>query len=214
MKKIDLIGKRFGRWTVIKESENKGKNVAWVCLCDCGNKRTCLSYNLLSGKSTNCGCVRRKKLSVIFKKHGGTGTRLYSIYKSMKQRCYNKNNSAYKYYGGKGIVICKNWKNDFSVFRDWALQNKYKENISSIDRINPNGNYCPENCRWVSLKKQQNNKLNSMFVIIDNKKLTIAEWAEKTKTNKQTLYDKFYRLINQLGLENKNVSRFEIKCKK
>ena len=142
--------------------------------------------------------------------HGGSGTRLYSIYKGMKQRCNNKNNPAYKYYGGKGVKICSLWLDDYLKFKDWSLANGYEDEFASIDRIDPDGNYEPKNCRWVTLKKQQNNKLNSMFVIINNEKLTVAEWAEKTESNKQTLYDKFYRLLAQLGIENSTVKEFNI----
>lgn len=128
----------------------------------------------------------------------------------MKQRCYNRNNPAYQYYGGKGIQICAPWLNDFMAFKEWSLNDGYNENLS-IDRIDPSAGYSPDNCRWVTMRQQQNNKLNSMFVVIGEEKHTIAEWADLTGTNKQTLYDKFYRLMDQLGVENKDVVSFEIK---
>jgi len=213
MRKQDLIGKKFGKLTVIKEGENKGKNTTWICKCDCGEEKTILAYNLTSGKSKSCGCVRGEKLGNLVRTHGFSNTRLYHIYKGIKQRCHNENNPAYMYYGGKGVSICNEWNCDYLKFKEWSLNNNYDEFVS-IDRINPDGNYCPENCRWVSMQKQQNNKLNSMFVTIGDDKLTIAEWADKSKTNKQTLYSKFYRLITQLGLENKDIIEFEIKYRR
>ena len=212
MKKVDLVGMRFGKLLVLSKGENKGKNTTWKCVCDCGTVRDYLTYNLTSNKSNSCGCQRIESLNKAFTTHGGSGTRLYSIFKGMSQRCYNKGNPAYVYYGNKGVEICKEWKNDFSVFREWSEKNGYTDE-TSIDRIDPNGNYEPDNCRWVSMQKQQNNKLNSAFITINGEKLTIAEWAEKNGTNKQTLYSKFYRLFKQLGLSNNEITEISIKHK-
>lgn len=213
MKKRNLVGDRFGKLVVLAEAKNNGKNTAWFCQCDCGKKKSgVLTYNLIAGKSKSCGCVRADKMGSLARTHGDSGTRLYQIYKGIKQRCRNKNNPAYQYYGGKGVSICEEWEQDYLEFKKWANENSYSES-GTIDRIDPNGNYCPKNCRWVSIRKQQNNKLNSMFVIIDGEKLTIAEWADKNKTNKQTMYSTFYRLIFQLGLENREIVGFELKLK-
>lgn len=212
MRKINLTGQRFGKLVVIKESENIGKNSTWLCKCDCGITKNILSYNLTSGKSKSCGCVRGLKLKKFATTHGESKTRLYGIYKGMKQRCNNTNSPAYDYYGGKSVSVCAEWDNDFLKFKKWSLENGYNEN-TSIDRIDPNGNYCPKNCRWVSPQKQQNNKLNNVFVTIGDERLTIAEWASANKTNKQTLYSKFYRLFEQLGIENERVEELHIKIK-
>lgn len=212
MKRFDLVGKRFGKLLVLSKGENKGKNTTWKCVCDCGTIRDYLTYNLTSGKSSSCGCKRIETLSKIFTTHGGAGTRLYSIFKGIIQRCHNKKSPAYVYYGNKGVDICKEWENNFSTFKEWAEKNGYTDE-KSIDRIDPNGNYEPNNCRWVSMQKQQNNKLNSAFITINEEKLTIAEWAEINKTNKQTLYSKFYRLFEQLGLDKKEIIEITIKTK-
>lgn len=209
-KTIDLAGKTFGKLTVLEKSVKSGKNTSWLCRCVCGVEKSILAYNLTSGKSRSCGCVRGAKLGGLVRTHSGSGTRLYSIYKGMKQRCGNPKNPAYKYYGGKGICLCDEWVEGFDAFREWAISNGYSEGLS-IDRIDPNGWYSPENCRWVTMHQQQNNKINSMFIVVGKDKLTIAEWADRTKTNKQTLYDKIYRLVAQLGLENKEIKSFEIK---
>lgn len=110
--------------------------------------------------------------------HGGTGTRLYRIHKAMKTRCYNPNFPAYKYYGGKGIVICDEWVDDFTVFRDWSLSNGYEDGLT-IDRIDGNGNYEPSNCRWVTLADQQRNKDNNVVLYVDGEKLSMREASEK-----------------------------------
>lgn len=209
MKDTSLEGKRFGKLLVIEKSDNKGKNTAWLCKCDCGKEKNILTYNLTTGKSKSCGCVRGIKLGDLSRTHSGSGTRLYAIYKGIKQRCYNKNNPAFSWYGGKGIRMNTLWRESFNAFREWSINNGYNDNLS-IDRINPEGGYEPINCRWTTIKQQQNNKGNSFFIKINGERLTVAEWAEKTKTKKQSLYDKIYRLLDQLGIENKSVINIEI----
>jgi len=210
MKKVDLVGEKFGRWTVMSKAKNKGKNTAWNCLCECGTERSVLTHNLTRGKSSSCGCGQKEAASKANTTHGKRNTKLYGVYSGMKQRCYNENSPAYEYYGGKGVYICKEWLDDFMNFYNWAKANGYGKDMS-IDRIDPNGNYEPDNCRWVTMEKQQNNKLNSMFIIIGNEKKTISEWAKTRKTNQQTLYSKIYRLLEQLGIDNEDVKEFEIK---
>ena len=147
--------------------------------------------------------------------HGMSKTRLYKIYKSIKQRCYNKNNPAYKYYGDKGVTLYEDWKNDYMSFHNWAMKNGFDESAEigkcTIDRIDPNGNYEPNNCRWVTIKKQQNNKVNSAFITIGNQRMTVAEWADYLSTNKPTLYSKFYRLFEQLNIDTDNIYEVEFK---
>jgi len=210
MKFVDIVGRKFGKLLVLSKVENKGKNTAFLCRCDCGKEKSILTCNLLSGKSASCGCIRGVKLGNFARTHNLSKTRIYRIYKGMKQRCLNKKNPAYKYYGGRGIVICKEWLNDFKLFHKWAEKNHYSE-LMTIDRINSDGNYEPSNCRWVSYHKQQNNKRNSFFITVDGEKLTVAEWAEKKKTKQQTLYDKFYRILEQLDLEKNNIVEISIK---
>lgn len=199
MENKDLTGMIFGLLTVISKAKNIGRNTAWNCKCGCGKSKPILTYNLLGHKSKSCGCVRGQKVGALMRTHGQSKTRLYGIYKGMKQRCYNKNTPAFKYYGLKGIVLCDEWLNDFLTFKKWSYDNGY-DNEKTIDRENPNDIYCPENCRWVSFEKQQNNKLNSFFLTIDDKKLTISEWAKHYGINQPTLYSKFYRLFKSLNL--------------
>jgi hypothetical protein len=144
----NLLNKVFGRLTVI-DWDNwypKLKQSRWICKCICGNKVTVLGNNLKRGIARSCGCLQKERASEANIVHGGGGTRLYGIWKGMRQRCKDKNN---KSYGGKGIKIYKKWYDDFVIFREWALSNGYKSNLS-IDRIDPNKNYTPSNCQWLT----------------------------------------------------------------
>lgn len=159
---VDLTGQRFGRLTVIERSNNKGRRVAWLCYCDCGNKVIALSERLIAGRNKSCGCLHKELLSKGVLKHGKRKTRLYGVYSGIKERCYNPRHNRYYRYGGRGITMCDEWRDNFQAFYDWAMANGYDENAPfgecTIDRIDVNGNYCPENCRWVDMKTQNCNK--------------------------------------------------------
>lgn len=158
--KKDLTGLKFGRLTVIKlEGQNKYKRLMWLCKCDCGNTHIVSSNLLLMGVTRSCGCLNdeNRKSGNNRRTHGMWGTRLYRIWKCMKNRCLNKNTNDYKkWYGSKGVTVCEEWLN-FEPFCKWALAHGYKDDLS-IDRINPYGNYEPSNCRWADAKTQANNK--------------------------------------------------------
>lgn len=173
---IDLTGKRFGKLVVVERIENKGKRVCWKCKCDCGNIKNVLSTHLVSGSINNCGCLKKLILSNKNKTHGKSYTKLYRTYQHMKDRCYRKNDKRYKNYGGRGIKICDEWKNNFMNFYNWAINNGYQENLT-IDRININGDYTPFNCRWVTWKEQANNTTRNHYIEYNNEKHTIAEWS-------------------------------------
>ena len=168
----DLTGQRFGRLSVIERAENgtdyRGTPVTrWRCQCDCGREVITLARSLASGETTSCGCAGKEHREAAAKaantKHGGTHHRgneaLYNTWLRMKDRCRNPNACNWKYYGGRGIAVCSEWQTDYSAFRVWALSHGYEKGLS-IDRIDPDGNYCPENCRWITMAEQQRNKRN------------------------------------------------------
>lgn len=154
----DLTGLTFGRLTVI---ECAGKDIhresLWRCKCSCGKETIVVRSNLRNGNTLSCGCYGRERKSEANRTHGGTGSRLYRIWKAMHTRCYNPRFRMYRYYGGRGIKICDDWLYSYTIFREWVLSNGYTENLT-IDRVNPDGNYCPENCRWVTMAEQNRNK--------------------------------------------------------
>lgn len=158
--RLNLIGQRFGRLTVIEEAGINSGYTLWKCKCDCGNEIIARGTHLKYGNTRSCGCLHREMLSQISKKHGGVGTRLYNIYHGMRERCYNPKQRTYRWYGAKGIKVCDEWLNDFTTFKQWAYENGYREEevLSkmerlSIDRIDPNKDYSPDNCRWMTLSE-------------------------------------------------------------
>ena len=165
--KNDLTGKRFGRLTAkFVCGKSIDRHYLWHCVCDCGNEVVVPSNGLTCGHTQSCGCLQRDKTSGARTKHGASGNhqnieRLYRVWISMRARCNNPNNKSFKYYGGKGVLVCDEWS-DYSVFKRWAENNGYDKNAKygdcTIDRINPNGNYEPSNCRWVDMATQNNNK--------------------------------------------------------
>lgn len=159
----DLTGKTFGYLTVInKEGSNNHKKVLWRCICVCGNETIVVGSSMTNGLTTSCGCKRDEAVREANKTHGLTETRLYSIWKNMKKRCYNKNNKDYKYYGGQGVTLCDYWKNEFINFYNWSINNGYKENLT-IDRKDNYDNYNPLNCRWVTMREQNLNKKSNQI---------------------------------------------------
>lgn len=168
MIKKHFVGEKIHSLTIIKELEERNKfgSKQWLCKCDCGNIKvySTSALNVVKG----CGC--RKK------EHGYSQTKLYKTYQRMKNRCYNKKFPHYEIYGGRGIKICNEWLNDFVKFKDWSLNNGYKEGLS-IDRINPDGNYEPNNCRWTTMFEQASNKRNNVFYTINGIIMTQTQWC-------------------------------------
>lgn len=197
-KAIDMIGKKVGRLTVLcRNGTNKSGNIRWKCLCDCGKETTVTGHYLRNKNIQSCGCLQRELSSKRLTKqnkgnsiHNKTNTRIYRIWANMKARCYNENSKNYSYYGLRGITVCNEWENDFQSFYNWSMENGYKDNLT-IDRVDNDGNYEPNNCRWATRIEQANNKRSSIRVKYMELDLTIAEWSKITKINRYTLYDRY-----------------------
>lgn len=192
----DLTGKRFGRLVAVEcVGKTTNGNAKWRCECDCGEGKVVASWGLVSGRTKSCGCIKREQNKDVFTTHGDSAkrTRLYRIWSGMKTRCYNKNHKeSYAKYGKKGIYVCDEWKESYENFKKWALSHGYKDSLS-IDRIDTQGPYSPENCRWATEKQQQNNRSNNRILTFMGEKKTLAQWVEITGFTKSTIEHRLNR---------------------
>ena len=216
MKTLNLENNKFGRLLVIKSSSLYNVT-AWECLCTCGNNTIVRTSDLRNGHTKSCGCLAKE----VATKHGATKDKkrlkLYRVWVSMRARCSNKKLKTYKHYGGRGIKVVGYW-NEFETFEKWALKNGYKVGLT-IDRIDNNGGYEPNNCRWVSQKENSINRRTTKFVTYKNKTLSLSDWSRelfcergyltkmKYKTNKT-----YEELISQKLYANSKSNGFSVRC--
>lgn len=181
----DITSERFGSLTALHVT---GKNVSgsyiWMCKCDCGDYKEVYVTRLLNGKTAHCGCLTKVKNPV-------ANERLFHIWQGIKTRCFNPNAKEYKDYGGRGITLFSAWINDYKAFREWAYSNGYSDELT-IDRINNNSGYYPENCRWITLTEQQSNKRNNVFVNYNDEKITLAELSRRTNIGLTSLHQRYH----------------------
>ena len=187
----DITGQRFGRLIALEYIGRRKRGIKkkytvpiWKCQCDCGNICEIPLSQLTSGNTKSCGCIHAEQLrkrnqeNALYPKED---RRIVRIWRAMIRRCENSDDSAYDVYGGRGISVCEEW-HDFFVFRDWARANGYSDN-KSIDRIDYNGNYCPENCRWCTQQEQCNNTRANKYLEYHGRTQTLSEWCRELNLN-------------------------------
>lgn len=195
----ERIGRRFGRLvveSVNRERRGKRDMIMAHCRCDCGNEKEVFWQALADGRTKSCGCLSRELTTErnrrLKTKHGGSRTRLYSIFQSMHERCYRPQHMYYARYGGRSIGICDEWRRNFVAFREWATSHGYADNLS-IDRIDNDRGYSPDNCRWVDAITQQNNRQTCHTLTVDGRTHTISEWARLTGIKNTTIRERLRR---------------------
>jgi hypothetical protein len=160
---LDLTGEQFGKLTVVlRAPKGTDRHSRWNCICECGKSAIYNTTSLISGNAKSCGCSQHPR------NHDLEDTRLYIVWKGMKQRCYNPSSKSYKYYGGRGIEICEEWRNNFTNFCEWAYLHGYNKDAKfgecTIERINVNGNYEPSNCKWITHHEQTLNRRDTLYI--------------------------------------------------
>lgn len=172
--KKELTGKRFGKLTVIRETGKKNGVYMWECICDCGNNINVRGHELTRGHTKSCGCLKKERITEYNTTHGLSYTRLYTIWCGIKERCYTPTATNYKFYGAKGVSVCQEWLNDFQVFYDWAITHGYKDNLT-IDRKDSDGDYCPENCQWITQSENATRANNKRWAVPTGIKVTACK---------------------------------------
>ena len=182
---LDLSGDRFGRLVVVRKAEAKGKRgeIYWLCKCDCGNMKSVRANQLTRGITKSCGCLQRESV----KTHGMTGVPTFKSWDSMKQRCLNPNSPDYANYGGRGIKVCEEWVDSFDSF---LADMGTRPTGTTLDRIDPNGNYEKANCRWATVKTQNSNKRATKRYAFNGKELTASEISELTGVQQRLIVDR------------------------
>ncbi len=193
MKKNDLTGRRFCKLVALNSIYDRERKLTlWECKCDCGNICLVRQNRLVHGRTRSCGCLRKDSNIQNKTTHGMSKTSLYNAWNSMKRRCYCVTDHNFKRYGERGIIVCDEWKNSFENFKNWALSNGYKKGLS-LDRIDNDGNYSPNNCRWVTTRVQNNNRGVSINITYNGKTQNLSEWCKELNIPYMRLYQRIVR---------------------
>ena len=189
---IDITGKKFNKLTVVRRIGNtKGGVPVWRCKCECGNYTDVRGSNLKNGSVKSCGCLLKNPVN---KTHGLSKSKIYGVWNSIKSRCNNPKSSGYARYGGRGICVCSEWDRSFEAFYAWAKSNGYYDGMT-IERIDNDGDYCPENCKWIPwLQQSRNRRTNITFEYMGEKHI-LKEWCEILNLDYKFIHNR----INKLG---------------
>jgi len=187
---MDIINKKFGRLLVLKKngSDKHGKSL-WLCHCDCGNEVIIIGQNLKNGVTKSCGCLQKELLTKKNITHGMTYTKLYVDWIQMRKRCKNKKNKSYKNYGARGISVCKRWDKFENFYTDMGDKPKGL----TLERIDNNKGYSPDNCKWATRKEQANNSRHNVIINYKGQRLTMAQWAREIGIKCSTLSRRIQR---------------------
>lgn len=189
MKQIDLTGKRFGLLTVNGICEKRNGKIFWNCTCDCGNKTIVYGGNLRGGAVKSCGCLNHRPAHN--KTHGESQTKLYRHWISMIYRCTNPQNAAYKWYGARGIKVCNEWKT-YEGFKQWVLSTRPDESYT-VERIDVDGDYCPENCKWIPNSEQANNRTTNVLITYNGETKNLMKWCKQFKADYKLVHNRMHR---------------------
>lgn len=187
---MDLTGQRFGRWTVIDRAPDRRRGYPeWNCVCECGGRKAVRANILRNGSSRSCGCLNREdKRRICLARnttHGKSGTPTYRSWQSMILRCHSPGATAYPKYGAKGVTVCERWRESFSAFL--TDMGERPSLAHTIDREDNSRGYEPGNCRWLTMKGQQNNRTNNNRITLGGETLTLMQWSERLGIDRHTL---------------------------
>lgn len=199
-KMIDIAGQKFNRLMAIRPVESKHGEIVWECKCDCGNTVRIASYDLRRGHTKSCGCLKAEIVRTVNIKHGLSYTAIRSTYVNMKNRCYNPNYHLFHRYGGRGITVCDEWLGSDGLvnFYDWAVSNGYDSSLS-IDRIDNDKGYSPDNCRWTTPEIQSNNRSSNRLITFEGITKSLSDWARDLNIKPMALR---YKLENGVSFED------------
>ena len=189
-----MVGEKFNRLTVISQDSSKKnkKHRYYLCHCDCGKTVSVRSSDLRTGNTKSCGCLKRERLVEMTTTHGESKTKLYNVWNGMMTRCNNPKSDHFYRYGGRGIKVCDEWLHNYTAFRDWALSHGYEDGLT-IDRIDVDGNYNPDNCRWITSAEQMKNTSANRLLTFNGETLVLADWARRVGLSPETISKRIKR---------------------